>query len=174
MSERLRLDLVLNDFVASALASNQIKVLSDGSSWRPLIDVRDMASAINWSLNRDSSDGGDFLAINVGRGDCNYQVRDIAYLVSEICGDVKVSINTDATADNRSYKVNFDLFQALAPSDTLTHSLTSTVKKLKNGLEKISFTDKNFRTNHWMRLKILEEHRKKGALDKNLRWRAKE
>ena len=172
-SPRLRLDLVLNDFVASALANGKINVLSDGSPWRPLIDVRDMASAINWSLNRNALNGGNFLAVNVGRGDCNYQVRDIAYLVSEICDGVDVSINTNANPDNRSYKVNFDLFQALAPPDTLTHSLISTVKKLKDGLDKISFTDENFRTNHWMRLKILEEHRKKGVLDKNLRWRAK-
>ena len=42
MSPRLRLDLVLNDFVAGALATGEITVLSDGSPWRPLIDVEDM------------------------------------------------------------------------------------------------------------------------------------
>ncbi|WP_419909996.1 NAD-dependent epimerase/dehydratase family protein [Hoeflea sp.] len=39
MSDRLRLDLVLNDFVACALSSGEITVLSDGTPWRPLIDV---------------------------------------------------------------------------------------------------------------------------------------
>ena len=48
MSDRLRLDLVLNDFVACALATGTVSVLSDGSPWRPLIDVRDMARAIGW------------------------------------------------------------------------------------------------------------------------------
>lgn len=173
MSQRLRLDLVLNDFVASALANAQIKVLSDGSPWRPLIDIRDMASAINWSLNRDFSKGGNFLTINAGRKDCNYQVRDIAYLVSEICGGVDVLINTNASPDNRSYKVNFDLFHNLTPPNILSHDLNSTIEKLVAGLKNISFNHKEFRNSQWMRLNILEEHRKKGLIDKNLRWRAK-
>ena len=52
ISERLRLDLVLNDFVACALTSRQITVLSDGTPWRPLIDVADMARAIEWAVLR--------------------------------------------------------------------------------------------------------------------------
>ena len=62
MSDRLRLDLVLNDFVACALAMQKIDVLSDGSPWRPLIDVRDMARAIDWGITRSASNGGRFLA----------------------------------------------------------------------------------------------------------------
>ena len=53
MSDRLRLDLVLNDFVAGALATGEITVLSDGTPWRPLIDVSDMARAIEWAIGRD-------------------------------------------------------------------------------------------------------------------------
>ena len=34
-SDRLRLDLVLNDFVASALPTGEIAVLSDDTAWRP-------------------------------------------------------------------------------------------------------------------------------------------
>ena len=52
MSDRLRLDLVLNDFVACAIASGEITVLSDGTPWRPLIDVEDMARAISWAIVR--------------------------------------------------------------------------------------------------------------------------
>ena len=65
-SARLRLDLVLNDFVAGAVASGKISILSDGTPWRPLIDVRDMARAIDWAISRPSSIGGGFLAVNVG------------------------------------------------------------------------------------------------------------
>ncbi len=54
MSDRLRLDLVLNDFVACAVAARKITVLSDGTPWRPLIDVRDMARAIEWAITRDA------------------------------------------------------------------------------------------------------------------------
>ena len=48
------LDLVLNDFVATALTTNSIKILSDGSPWRPLIDVEDMSRALYWSCFRDT------------------------------------------------------------------------------------------------------------------------
>ena len=63
-SDRLRLDLVLNDFVAGAVASGRITILSDGTPWRPLINVRDMARAIDWAISRDMSVGGPFLAVN--------------------------------------------------------------------------------------------------------------
>ena len=55
MSPRLRLDLVLNDFAACALTSGEITVLSDGTPWRPLIDVRDMARAIEWAIGTRGS-----------------------------------------------------------------------------------------------------------------------
>ncbi|RZK29215.1 MAG: SDR family oxidoreductase, partial [Hymenobacter sp.] len=57
-SDRLRLDLVLNDFVASAVATGEISILSDGTPWRPLIHVRDMARAIEWAVTREASNGG--------------------------------------------------------------------------------------------------------------------
>jgi len=52
MSERLRLDLVVNDFVACAVSSGVITILSDGTPWRPLIHVKDMARAIDWAIGR--------------------------------------------------------------------------------------------------------------------------
>ena len=54
MSDRLRLDLVLNDFVAGALTSGRITILSDGTPWRPLINVKDMARAIDWAVREKS------------------------------------------------------------------------------------------------------------------------
>ncbi len=98
MSERLRLDLVLNDFVAGAVASNKITILSDGSPWRPLINVKDMARAIEWALFREITAGGNFLAVNVGCEEWNYQVKDLAYAVAKVIPDVEISINKDAAA----------------------------------------------------------------------------
>src|SRR3990170_2757956 len=76
MSERLRLDLVLNDFVAGAVASRAITILSDGTPWRPLINIKDMAQAIDWAISRDITSGGEFLAVNIGSDEWNYQVSD--------------------------------------------------------------------------------------------------
>ena len=66
MSDRLRLDLVLNDFVAGALTSGEISVLSDGTPWRPLIDVKDMSRAIDWGFDRFVEYYVHFLAVNAG------------------------------------------------------------------------------------------------------------
>src|SRR5205085_2913373 len=78
MSDRLRLDLVINDFVACAVASGNITILSDGTPWRPLIHVRDMARAIDWAVGRDREHGGDFLAVNVGSNVWNCQVKQLS------------------------------------------------------------------------------------------------
>ena len=81
MSDRLRLDLVLNDFVASAVATGKIQILSDGTPWRPLIDVRDMSRAAEWAVQRTFDVGGAFLSVNAGRTEWNYQIRELAEAV---------------------------------------------------------------------------------------------
>jgi len=171
MSPRLRLDLVLNDFVASAVASRKITVLSDGTPWRPLIDVRDMARAIEWALLRDPIDAGGYVAVNVGTDEWNYQVRDLANAVAEVVPGTSVSINTDAPEDKRSYRVNFSLYKRIAPNHQPKTSLSQSVAALKDGLEQMGFRDQEFRTSTFMRLKMLEQHRNAGRLDANLRWR---
>ena len=75
-SDRLRLDLVLNDFVSSVFLNNEIRLLSDGQSWRPLIHVKDMARAIEWASFRENNQGGAFLSINVGSKNWNYKDED--------------------------------------------------------------------------------------------------
>src|SRR5579863_357869 len=101
MSDRLRLDLVLNDFVACAIASGEITVLSDGTPWRPLIDVEDMSRAIAWAVRRPPSNGGLFLAVNIGGEEWNYQVRDLANAVAAAVPGTHVSINPSAVPDKR-------------------------------------------------------------------------
>ena len=78
-SDRLRLDLVLNDFVASAIADRKISILSDGTPWRPLIHVKDMALAMDWAIHRN--DGAPALVINTGSSQWNYQVKELAAAV---------------------------------------------------------------------------------------------
>lgn len=170
MSPRLRLDLVLNDFVASAVASGEITILSDGTPWRPLIDVRDMARAIDWAVNRRANKGGDFLSINVGRNEWNYQVRDLAHAIQKLMPKVEVSINTDAAPDKRSYQVNFDRYHELAPDHLPQFGLEQSIVALKEGLERMGFSDKGFRESQHMRLRVLGEHRQSGRLDEELRW----
>jgi len=169
-SDRLRLDLVLNDFVAGAVASGKITILSDGTPWRPLIDVKDMARAIDWAISRPVSKETRFLAINVGSNEGNYQVRDLAEAVAVEIPGTQVSINQDAQPDKRSYRVSFDLYKKLAPEYQPAIGLKDSIRELKSGLESLGFRDGEFRNSRFMRLNILTELRKKGLLNDQLQW----
>lgn len=171
MSPRLRLDLVLNDFVASALASKKITILSDGTPWRPLINTKDMARAIDWAIGRSADNGGEYLVVNVGSDDWNYQVKDLAATVQREIPGLEVSINKDAQPDKRSYRVDFSLFRQLAPKHQPAHDLAMTVKELKAGLEAIGFSDSNFRESRLMRLKMLNNLKSGGYLGDDLYWK---
>lgn len=170
MSERLRLDLVLNDFVACAVASKKITILSDGTPWRPLINIKDMARAIDWALRREPAQGGEFLAVNIGSNEWNYQVKDLAGAVEKVIPGIEVVINKDAPPDKRSYKVSFDLFKQLAPEYVPKSDLITTIKELKDGLEAMGFKDGDFRNSNFMRLKVLTHLRSKSLLTENLEW----
>lgn len=171
MSDRLRLDLVLNDFVASAVTTNKITILSDGSPWRPLINIKDMARAIDWAIGRDGDTGGDYLALNAGSNQWNYQVKSLAEAAAEVIPGVEIAINKDALPDKRSYQVCFDLFEKLAPDYQPQVDLLTTIEELREGLEVMRFNDPDFRESTLMRLKMLTELEQQGLLSDNLEWR---
>jgi nucleoside-diphosphate-sugar epimerase len=170
MSPRLRLDLVLNDFVACALTSGNITILSDGTPWRPLINVRDMARAIDWAVSRRASNGGEFLAVNTGSTSWNYQVKELAQAVADTIPGVTVSINPDAPPDKRSYRVDFSLFEQLAPNHQPQFDLAATIQDLIEGLRAMNFSDANFRASTMMRLKVLTTLMEGNNLDGKLNW----
>jgi nucleoside-diphosphate-sugar epimerase len=171
MSDRLRLDLVLNDFVASAVTTNKITILSDGSPWRPLINIKDMARAIDWAIGRDGDTGGDYLALNTGSNQWNYQVKSLAEATAAAIPGVEIAINKDALPDKRSYQVSFDLFEKLAPDYQPRVDLQTTIEELREGLEVMRFNDPDFRESTLMRLKMLTELEQQGLLSDNLEWR---
>ncbi|MCW5558161.1 MAG: SDR family oxidoreductase [Verrucomicrobiae bacterium] len=168
-SDRLRLDLVLNDFVAGALAAGKITVLSDGSPWRPLIHVADMARAIEWAVAPGRS-GPDFLVMNAGSDAWNVQVRDLAQAVAAALPGTEVSFNSAAPPDRRSYRVDFSRFRALAPDHQPRVGLAEAVEGLRTGLQGMGFADPEFRQSSLIRLHALRGHRDAGRLDERLYW----
>ncbi len=172
MSDRLRLDLVLNDFCACAVTSGEITILSDGTPWRPLIDVQDMARAIDWAITRTADNGGQYLAINAGSDDRNYQVKDLANAVAAVVPGTKVSINLAAPADSRSYRVDFTLYKTLAPNHQPKVDLNQSIQELIAGLKRMEFKDANFRQSQLIRLKVLQGHITSNRLDNELEWQA--
>lgn len=169
-SDRLRLDLVLNDFVAGAIVSNKIAMLSDGKSWRPLINVKDMARAIDWAIQRNSHFEEAFLTLNAGSDEWNYQVKDLAEAVAKIIPNVEISVNLNAQPDKRSYRVNFDLFKKLAPDYQPQVNLLDSISEIQEGLLKIDFKDQEFRNSNYIRLNTLFSLQKKGLLNEKFQW----
>ncbi len=169
-SNRLRLDLVLNDFIAGAVTSKRIDILSDGTPLRPLINVLDMARAIDWAASRRPESGGDFLVVNAGSNIWNYQVKELAEAVAKVINGCKVTVNPDAPPDKRSYKVNFDLFKKLAPDHQPVHDLKSTIESLFNNLKAMKFNDSNFRESGLIRLKVLNQLIQYNYLNESLYW----
>ena len=169
-SPRLRLDLVLNDFVAAAVATGRITILSDGSPWRPLIHVKDMARAIEWACRRPAANGGNFLVVNAGSDRWNYQVRQLAEGVRAELGGIDVSLNAQAAPDRRSYRVDFSQFGRLAPQHQPLETLAGSVQGLAAGLRAAGFADANFRQSNLIRLKVLSDLQSRHVLDGELRW----
>lgn len=168
-SPMLRLDLVLNDFVATALRTGKIEVLSDGTPWRPLIHVEDMARAIEWAVTRD---GDKLVEVNVGSQDWTWQIGQLAKEVGEVLGGVAVEINTDAAPDNRSYRVDFSRFAALAPNHQPQKDFREAVEELAAQVGRIDFSGMSVRQSRFIRLNVLRDHVAGGRLDGHLRWTA--
>ena len=80
-SPRLRFDIVINNLSGLAWTTNEIRMDSDGTPWRPFVHIRDIATAIACTLEapRDVVHNEIF---NVGNSRANYQVRDIAEVVA--------------------------------------------------------------------------------------------
>ncbi len=173
MSERVRLDLVVNDFVAAAVSVRKITILSDGTPWRPLIHIKDMARAIDWAVSRSAANGGAFLAVNAGSDEWNYQVKDLAEAVAKVVPGVQISVNKDAAPDKRSYRVSFARFRELAPNYQPQVDLAEAVRGLKDGLERMKFTNVDFRNSDFMRLKVLTGFRESNWINENLEWVAR-
>jgi nucleoside-diphosphate-sugar epimerase len=172
MSPRLRLDLVLNDFVASAIATGAIELLSDGSAWRPLIHVDDMARAIAWAAARQPERDSAFVCVNVGSSAWNVRIRDLAEAVRATLPGVELTFADEAPPDRRSYSVDFSAFSAIAPERFLPRvGVEEAVEGVREGLLRMGFSDPRFRDGRLNRLSTLRDLRERGLLDAELRWR---
>jgi nucleoside-diphosphate-sugar epimerase len=164
-SDMLRLDLVLNDFVANAIASKEIKLLSDGNALRPLIDVIDMIKAFEWAEKYNKKN---FISLNVGNDKMNYKIVELAYQVKKYLPASKISINRE-NIDNRSYKVDFSLYKKLFSGYSKMKNINYSIKNLIKILKIKKFKNKNFRLGSHMRLVSLKKQIKEKKIDKNLK-----
>jgi nucleoside-diphosphate-sugar epimerase len=109
VSPRLRCDVVLNNLAAWAHATGTVRLKSDGTPWRPIVHIRDIAQAFLLALDAPREVIGG-KAFNVVATAENYQVRDLARIVAESIPGCMVELAPDASPDVRNYRVRGDRF----------------------------------------------------------------
>jgi nucleoside-diphosphate-sugar epimerase len=114
-SPRLRLDIVLNDFVAAAYTTGRIYVKSDGTPWRPIVHIQDIVAAVVAALEAPREVVYN-QTLNVGRNDENYRVRELADIVAEIVPGCRVEYAPGGGPDLRCYRVSFDKIGRVLPA----------------------------------------------------------
>ena len=166
ISSNLRLDLVVNNLVCAAFTTGKVRLLSDGTAWRPLLHVEDMSNAFLTCLNSpDSKVSGEIF--NVGSNDDNYTVREIAEKVERIVPNSKIEYSENANKDSRSYKVNFDKISNelnFKTKWTLNKGIEDIYEKMKE--ENISLDD--LHDKKFYRVKYLKYLLDEGKINKNL------
>lgn len=167
ISPNFRFDLVVNNLTGAAFTTGSVKLLSDGTAWRPLIHVEDMSNAFVQVLRAETEKVNGQI-FNVGTNDDNYKVKEIAQLVEEIVPNSKIEYATNADKDSRSYKVNFDKIREQIGYKT-KWKLKDGIRNIYEELKKRGLEEKDFNDEKFYRVKYLKSLMAKGLLDEKLR-----
>lgn len=155
LSPMLRIDLVANNLLASAMAYGEIRVHSDGSPWRPLIHCRDIARAFAAFLGAPAAAVHNQV-VNVGGDSENYQVRDVVEAVHRLVPHAKVSYTGEVGHDPRNYRVVFQKLNRLLPDFRLEYNLSRGVAELHRSMVERGFGKEDFEGDRFVRLRMLK------------------
>jgi nucleoside-diphosphate-sugar epimerase len=169
VSPRLRGDLVVHNLIGSALTTGEVLIKSDGSPWRPLIHVEDIARAFVAALEAPRELVHD-QAFNVGRDDQNFQVRDIANVVSAAVPGSQVVYAPGGEPDARDYRVDFAKIHSQLPELKIQWDLEESVRDLVAEFRRHDVTLEILDGPRHTRLRRIEQLRASGTLDDRLRW----
>ncbi len=154
-SPMLRIDLVVNNLLGSALSYGEIRIKSDGSPWRPLIHCADIAGAFV-AFSEAPADNINGEAINIGGNTENYQVKDVGDQVERLIPSAKVVYTGEHGEDSRDYRVKFDKLNYLLPDFKLKYNLESGMEELHKKMVDHGFSAKDFEGDQFVRLRTLK------------------
>ncbi len=172
VSPRLRFDLVLNNLTAWAFTTGKIMMKSDGSPWRPIVHIRDIARAFIAVLGspRELIHNE---AFNVGVTEDNLQIRDIANIVGETVPNCHVEFAKGASPDKRCYKVDCDRLPRVLSSFQTQWNVRRGAKELYEAYNKYGVTLEEFEGPKYQRIAHIKHLLSTGQLDESMRWRRK-
>ncbi len=155
LSPMLRIDLVANNLLASALAYGEIRIQSDGSPWRPLIHCRDIARAFVAFMEAPREKVHN-QSVNIGGNSENYQVRDVGDVIQALVPRAKITYTGEAGNDPRNYRVRFDKLNCLLPDFRLQYNLASGMDELHRSMLQHGFSKQDFEGDRYVRLRTLK------------------
>lgn len=168
-SPRLRLDIVLNNLVAWAVTTGAIRLQSDGTPWRPLVHVRDVARATNALLEAPL----ELVArapFNIGSAEQNYRIGELAEIVRRQLPECEIVYAEGAAPDPRSYRVDFSRFAETFPRFTFEWTAERGVEELTSAYAAYGLTLEDFQGHRFVRLNQLRRLLDARLLDDDLRW----
>ncbi len=169
VSPRLRFDLVVNNLVAWAFTTQQVMLKSDGTPWRPVVHVEDIARAFMAVLQAPRETVHN-QAFNVGRNEQNYRIREIAEIVADIVPDCHIEYAPDAGPDKRCYRVDCSKLGATVPEFQAAWDVPKGVEQLYRVYKEIGLTLEAFEGARFSRIMYLRELITGGRIDQSLRW----
>lgn len=168
LSPRLRFDLVLNNLTAWAFTTGQVYLKSDGSPWRPIVHVEDIALAYIAVLEADR-DVVHNQAFNVGLTTENYQIREIADLVKAIVPNSSVDFAPDAGPDLRCYRVDCNYIGRRLHGFKPQWTARRGVEQLYDAYCKTGLTLDDFEGERFKRIAHVKKLIRDGEMDADLR-----
>jgi nucleoside-diphosphate-sugar epimerase len=169
LSPRMRLDTVLNNLVAQAVTTGRVVVLSDGSPWRPVVHVEDIARSFHHVLEAPI-DAVTNQAFNNGADEFNHRVIDLARIAASMVDGAEVSVKSEASADQRTYRADFSKFARTFPDFRWKWNAMEGARRLAEEFRRIPLTESDMEGKKFVRLRWLNHLLASGALDDNLRW----
>jgi nucleoside-diphosphate-sugar epimerase len=170
LSPRMRFDTVLNDLVGSAVTTGRVVLQGDGSPWRPVVHVEDVARSFQAVLEAPREAVHDE-AFNTGADSLNYRIGDLAEIVVEAVPGVELEVLARPSADQRTYKADFGKFARTFPGFEFKWSPSTGARDLAEQLRGAGLTDEVYRGPRFVRLRWLEQLLEARRLDDSLRWR---
>ena|SRR2546425_799645 len=170
-SPRLRLDLVLNDFVASAMTTGCIYIKSDGTPWRPIVHIRDIVAAMICALEAPKSTVHN-QTFNVGQTEENYRIRELAQIVAEVVPNSRIEYVPGGGPDKRCYRVNCDKVRRTLPGFQPQWTARLGAQELYDAYRGNGLTTADVQNGRYFRINHIKSLLGSGKLDNSLRWKS--
>lgn len=167
-SPRMRFDIVLNNLSGLAWTTKEIKMISDGTPWRPLVHALDICKAIYCALEapRDIIHNQIF---NVGDTANNYRVKEVAEIIAKTFTGCQLTFGENGS-DNRSYRVDFEKINKKLPGFKCDWNAERGAEQLFNLFQQIDLTSEDFLSRGFTRLKQLEYLIRTQQIDQDFFW----